>query len=63
VALCATHHRAFDAHVLRYDSDYRIRIELPERPTVGEGERVMLLAFEGKKLELPSDEAQWPRLD
>jgi len=63
LALCATHHRAFDAHVLRYDSDYRVRIELPERLTVGEGERAMLLAFDGKKLELPSDEAQWPRLD
>jgi putative restriction endonuclease len=62
LALCATHHRAFDAHILRYDSDYRVRIELPERLTVGEGERAMLLAFDGKKLELPSDEALWPRM-
>jgi putative restriction endonuclease len=62
LALCGTHHRAFDAHVLRYDSDYRVRIELPERLTVGEGERAMLLAFDGKKLELPSDQAHWPRM-
>jgi putative restriction endonuclease len=62
LALCATHHRAFDAHILRYDSDYRVRIELPERLRVGEGERSMLLAFDGKKLELPSDEVLWPRM-
>jgi putative restriction endonuclease len=60
IALCATHHRAFDAHILSYDSDYRVRIRLPERFTIGEGERAMLLAFEGKKLELPVDEEQWP---
>jgi putative restriction endonuclease len=60
LALCATHHRAFDAHILRYDSDYRVRIDLPERFTAGEGERAMLLAFEGKKLELPEDEELWP---
>ncbi len=60
LALCATHHRAFDAHILRYDSDYCVRIKLPERFTIGEGERAMLLAFEGKKLELPADEELWP---
>src|SRR6266513_1778634 len=56
IALCATHHRAFDAHILSYDSDYRIRIELPERFAAGEGERAMLMAFAGKRLELPADE-------
>jgi putative restriction endonuclease len=60
IALCATHHRAFDAHILTYDSEYRIHIELPDRVTAGEGERSMLLAFEGKRLELPADEALWP---
>ena len=60
VALCATHHRAFDAHILSYDADYRIRINLPERFTAGEGERAMLLAFAGKRLELPADEELWP---
>ncbi len=60
LALCATHHRAFDAHILRYDSDYRVHIELPERYSAGEGERAMLLAFDGKKLELPADEELWP---
>lgn len=60
IALCATHHRAFDAHILRYDSDYCVHIKLPERFTVGEGEKAMLLAFEGKKLELPVDEEKWP---
>jgi putative restriction endonuclease len=60
LALCATHHRAFDAHILTYDADYKIHIELPERLNAGEGERAMLLAFEGKRLELPEDEDLWP---
>ena len=60
IALCATHHRAFDAHILSFDSDYKIRIELPDRFTAGEGERSMLLAFAGKELELPADEELWP---
>jgi len=60
IALCATHYRAFDAHILRYDSDYRIHIELPDRFTAGEGERAMLFAFDGKRLELPADEELWP---
>ncbi len=60
IALCATHHRAFDAHILSYDSDYNIRIELPERFNAGEGERAMLMTFAGKRLELPADEELWP---
>ncbi len=60
LALCATHHRAFDAHILRYDDDYLVHVELPDRMPVGDGERAMLLAFEGKKLELPLDEELWP---
>jgi putative restriction endonuclease len=60
LALCATHHRAFDAHILGYDEEYCVRIKLPERFTIGEGERAMLLAFEGKKLELPADQEMWP---
>jgi len=60
LALCATHHRAFDAHIIRYDSDYTIHIELPERFSAGQGERDMLMAFDGKKLELPEDEELWP---
>jgi putative restriction endonuclease len=60
LTLCATHYRAFDAHILRYDSDYRIHVVLPGRLTPGEGEEAMLLAFEGKKLELPADEKLWP---
>jgi putative restriction endonuclease len=52
IALCGTHHRAFDAGILRYDSEYRVRIELPERQAVGEGERRMLLDFDGMPLAL-----------
>jgi putative restriction endonuclease len=60
LALCAIHHRAFNAHILRFDSDYLVHVELPERLTIGEGERAMLLAFEGKKLELPLEEELFP---
>lgn len=63
IALCATHHRAFDAHILTFDDEYRIHIELPERFEAGEGERAMLLAFSGKTLELPNDEELWPAVD
>lgn len=62
IALCATHHRAFDANILRYDADYVIHIDLPDRRMPGEGEMSMLFAFEGKKLFLPADPVQWPAL-
>lgn len=62
IALCATHHRAFDATILRYDDEYVIHIDLPDKRMPGEGEMAMLLAFDGKKLFLPADPAQWPRL-
>ena len=62
IALCATHHRAFDAHILRFDSDYKIHIDLADRFHAGEGERAMLLAYDGKQLDLPGDEEQWPQL-
>ncbi len=61
IALCATHHRAYDAGILRYDNDYAVRIDLPDDAR-GEGEQSMLLAFEGRKLALPSDERHWPML-
>jgi putative restriction endonuclease len=60
LALCATHHRAFDAEILQYDEEYRVRIRLPPRLTIGEGEEKMLLAFEGRELALPKDERLWP---
>jgi putative restriction endonuclease len=58
IALCATHHRAFDAGILRYDEEHKVRINLPG--AAGEGEQTMLLAFDGKPLFLPADEALWP---
>jgi putative restriction endonuclease len=59
IALCATHHRAFDANILRYDDEYVIHIDLGDRP--GEGEQAMLVAYDGKRLFLPLDENVWPR--
>ncbi|PYQ50309.1 MAG: hypothetical protein DMF59_11180 [Acidobacteria bacterium] len=61
IALCATHHRAFDARILRYDSEYTIHIELPDRFHAAQGERDMLLAFDGRKLDLPEDQDLWPK--
>jgi putative restriction endonuclease len=60
IALCATHHRAFDANILRYDEEHVIHIDLPDNRTPGEGELNMLAAFEGRKLLLPSDPGLWP---
>jgi putative restriction endonuclease len=60
MALCATHHRAFDAKFLFYDQRYRVRIEIPKKSSIGEGERSMLLAFDGRQLTLPNDSALWP---
>lgn len=60
IALCATHHRAFDAGILRFDDEFTIHVALPERMAAGDGERAMLLAFEGKRLELPAKEEEWP---
>lgn len=51
IALCATHHRAFDANILRYDDEYVIHIDLDE---------AMLLPYDGKRLFLPAEERQWP---
>ncbi len=58
IALCATHHRAFDAKILDFDEEYVVRVHLESTP--GEGENAMLLAFEGKPLILPSDPALRP---
>lgn len=62
IALCATHHRAFDANILRYDNEYVIHVDLPDKRMPGEGEMSMLFAFEGKKLFLPADPTLWPAL-
>ena len=61
LALCATHHRAFNAGILRYDNEYIVHVDLFDGGR-GEGEQSMLLAFEGRKLALPADERLWPIL-
>jgi putative restriction endonuclease len=58
IALCAIHHRAFECGMLTWDDDYRVRIHLPSPGEAGDGERQMLLAFEGKLLSLPK-RADW----
>ncbi len=54
IALCATHHRAFDANILSYDNEYRIHISV---------EDAALLPFDGQLLLLPSKEQFHPRRD
>ena len=53
IALCATHHRAFDTGVLTFDADYNVHIHVDD---------ATLLPFEGKHLSLPSSESQWPKV-
>jgi putative restriction endonuclease len=60
LSLCAIHHRAFDAKILRYDTTYHVRIDLPPKHAIGEGEQSMLLAFDGRPLALPKDDRLWP---
>ena len=55
IALCATHHRAFDTNMMSFDSQYRVVVDLPSEVQVGEGETSMLLAFSGRQLALPSN--------
>jgi len=51
IALCATHHRAFDNEMLTFDGDYNVRITVDDP---------VLTAYDGKHLALPADERQWP---
>lgn len=54
IALCATHHRAFDANILWFDAQYRIHIDV---------EDAALLPFDGQLLSLPPKEEFRPRRD
>ncbi len=51
IALCATHHRAFDIGVLTIDEDFVLHVDVKN---AGEGEQAMLLAYDGKKLGAPA---------
>src|SRR5688572_29099181 len=61
LALCATHHRAFDVEIMRVDSQYRVIVDLPSGFKSGEGEESMLLAFAGRPLTLPNNPEHWPQ--
>ena len=51
IALCATHHRAFDAGMLLYDDEYVVHVESADP---------MLLEFDGRTLILPPEETLRP---
>ena len=52
IALCATHHRAYGAGILTIDEEGVIHIRL-DRRRIGEGERRMLLAYDGQPAKMP----------
>ena len=52
LALCATHNRAFSAGILTIDEEGVIHVKL-DRRTIGDGERTMLLAYDGAKARIP----------
>lgn len=52
IALCATHHRALVAGILTIDSEGIIHIKLNPK-TIGDGERAMLLAYDGHPARIP----------
>lgn len=60
LALCAIHHRAFDARILRYDDRYIVRVALPSERRAGDAELRILLEYHGKPLTLPPDRRHWP---
>ncbi|HKS24063.1 MAG TPA: HNH endonuclease [Thermoanaerobaculia bacterium] len=51
IALCATHHRAFDMGMIAIDDAFVVRVKIG---AAGEGEQAMLLAYDGKKLAVPA---------
>lgn len=61
LALCHTHHWAFDAHIFTLSDNYEIILS----PTIEESEsrNFPLLEMEGKSILLPSNEALWPHSD
>ena len=52
IAFCATHQRAYGAGILTIDEEGIIHIRL-DRRSVGEGERQMLLAYDGHPAKMP----------
>lgn len=52
IALCATHYRAYGAGILTIDDEGVIHVRL-DRRTVGDGERAMLLAYDGLPARMP----------
>ena len=48
IALCATHHRAFELGVITIDEVFVVHVDVKN---AGEGEQAMLLAFDGKQLD------------
>lgn len=62
MALCPTHHRAFDEGVITVDERYAIRVDetiLHARGGTTE-DRARLLAGVGERIRLPDDRGLWP---
>ena len=60
LALCALHHRAFDAEMVSVTPDYQVivlddRLSHPTDPA-----NRVLLDHRGQRIRLPRDEALWP---
>jgi hypothetical protein len=58
LALCRTHHWAFDAHVFTLSDNYEIMLN--PRIEEADSQNFPLLAMEGKSILLPSSEILWP---
>jgi putative restriction endonuclease len=58
LALCRTHHWAFDAHIFTLSDNYEIALN----PKIEEADsnNFPLLEMEGKSILLPSNEMLWP---
>ncbi len=64
MAMCPTHHRAFDQRIVTIDADYRVEVHR-DRLTRADTEPTAraLLDHHGKPLSLPRERTRWPHQD
>ena len=61
LAMCPTHHRAYDQNILVVTENYRVEVREDRLGHVGsEATRRMLLDYHGREIVRPKDEQFWP---
>lgn len=60
LALCALHHRAFDAEMMAVDSNYTVIVRDERLAHPADPANRVLLDFHGKPIRLPREDSLWP---